>query len=151
MCWRSTFPQRDVLRAGRWLHTTDWARAFSLVQLKFFLEAERAHLSCGDLVANVEIEYIKAPVCPCPTQTRSPWAISPEGGRSFAMTGSDLYSATRDGQTATVRTLLCTPGAQSFINWQHPAVQFPFHVASPAPCFYNVSVNAFAYRESRVP
>ena len=39
-------------------------------------------------------------------------------GKSFAMTGAQLSHAVRQGDAATVRTLLSMPGPQSFINYQ---------------------------------
>ena len=46
------------------------------------------------------------------------------------MTGRQLYNAAKDGQIATVRTLLSTPGAQSFINWQDSVGFTPLFIAA---------------------
>ena len=41
--------------------------------------------------------------------------------------GTQLWFAARDGDTATVKTLLLSPGAESFINYQHEHVGTDLH------------------------
>ena len=43
------------------------------------------------------------------------------------MAGTQLWYAARDGDTATVKTLLFSPGAESFINYQHEHVGTDLH------------------------
>ena len=50
--------------------------------------------------------------------------------RASRLTGRQLYNAAEEGQTATVRALLSTPGSQSVINWQDSDGRTPLYIAA---------------------
>ena len=64
------------------------------------------------------------------------------------MTGQQLFEAARDGDAAKFSTLLSTPGAQSFINYQDAHGNTPLHFATASGTRCSISRPQMGMRPS---